>query len=178
MARGLATRSRWRRLRSAHSRHTFSGITPAFMSNPKILQPTQKPARDSKAAATMIKPSTAHVAVWSPKPNHRTTAAVENAVPIAWAKRFGGPGTGLGGPSLGATTRVASWPSGLRLGPVSTLAQNPYAIGASSQGSSKATAATHMTRTAKATTRRGKLVYRVGEAEQPLGTAFHGRNPT
>ena len=36
--------------------------------------------------------------------------------PMAWAKRFGGPGTSFGGPSRGATTRVASWPSGLSVG--------------------------------------------------------------
>ena len=47
----------------------------------------------------------------SPKPNHSTRAAVDIAAPIAWAKRLGGPGTGRARSSLGATTRVASWPS-------------------------------------------------------------------
>jgi hypothetical protein len=53
--------------------------------------------------------------------------------PIACAKRFGGPATTFGVPSRGATTRVASWPSGLSVGPVSTRAQKPSASGTSSQ---------------------------------------------
>ena len=47
------------------------------------------------------------------------------AAPMPWAKRFGGPGTYLGAPSRGAATRVANWPTGLSVGPVSTRAQNP-----------------------------------------------------
>ena len=45
--------------------------------------------------------------------------------PMAWANRLGGPATSRGAANRGATTRVASWPSGLRVGPVSTRAQNP-----------------------------------------------------
>jgi hypothetical protein len=47
------------------------------------------------------------------------------AAPIPWANRLGGPGTGFGAPSRGATTRLASAPSGDNRGPVSTRAQNP-----------------------------------------------------
>jgi len=36
--------------------------------------------------------------------------AIATAAPTPWAKRFGGPLTSFGGPSRGATTRVASWP--------------------------------------------------------------------
>ena len=51
---------------------------------------------------------------------------VENTTPMAWANRFGGPATGLGPQGRrGATTRVATWPSGLNVGPVSTRAQKP-----------------------------------------------------
>ena len=44
---------------------------------------------------------------------------------MPWAKRLGGPGTGFLGPSAGAITFWAVQPSGLRVGPVSTRAQNP-----------------------------------------------------
>jgi len=53
-------------------------------------------------------------------------AAVVSVAPIAWAKRLGGPGVSRSANgSAGATTRVASWPSGLRVGPVRTRAQKP-----------------------------------------------------
>ena len=55
-----------------------------------------------------------------------TNAAVVSTVPMAWAKRFGGPGVGrAANGSSGTTTRVASWPSGLNVGPVRTRAQKP-----------------------------------------------------
>jgi hypothetical protein len=77
----------------------------------------------SPAAATSITSSTS-VAVVAPA-SHRISAVVEMAAPIPWAKRFGGTGTCLGAPSRGAATRVANWPTGLSVGPVSTRAQNP-----------------------------------------------------
>ena len=41
-------------------------------------------------------------------------AVVDKATPTAWANRLGGPGTGRAATgSRGATTRVASWPSGI-----------------------------------------------------------------
>jgi len=53
-------------------------------------------------------------------------AAVANRRPIVWAKRLGGPGTDLTGlPKIGTSTFVANSPSGLRVGPVSTLATKP-----------------------------------------------------
>ena len=42
----------------------------------------------------------------------------EKTTPMAWAKRLGGPATGRAATARrGATTRVASWPSGLSVGP-------------------------------------------------------------
>jgi protein-tyrosine-phosphatase len=78
---------------------------------------------------------------------------VEKQTPIACAKRLGGPGTRRGGPRRGATTLVASWPSGLSVGPVSTRAQKPYASGTNIQGLRRPNAATHITTTPPATTR-------------------------
>ena len=43
------------------------------------------------------------------------------------------PGTGFAGPSRGATTTLASRPSGLSFGPVRTRAMKPYASGTNSQ---------------------------------------------
>jgi hypothetical protein len=54
-------------------------------------------------------------------------AIEENISPTNWAKRFGGPATFLFLlPSIGTITRVANKPIGLNLGPVRTLAKNPY----------------------------------------------------
>ena len=64
-------------------------------------------------------------AVSAPKPSARTAAAVVIAAPIPCAKRFGGPATYFGGPRRGATTRIATRPSGLSVGPVRTRAQKP-----------------------------------------------------
>lgn len=65
------------------------------------------------------------VATADPTPYQAMRAADEKVTPMAWANRFGGPGTGRGGAILGAITRVASWPRGLSVGPVRTRAQNP-----------------------------------------------------
>ena len=52
-------------------------------------------------------------------------AALVIVAPSACANRLGGPDTGFGAPSRGATTRLASAPSGDSFGPVSTRAQKP-----------------------------------------------------
>jgi hypothetical protein len=69
-------------------------------------------------------PSRTSVAVVAPA-SAQIAAAVVIAAPMPCANRFGGPGTYLGAPRRGAATRVANWPSGLSVGPVSTRAQKP-----------------------------------------------------
>ena len=54
-------------------------------------------------------------------------AAIEKNRPILCANLFGGPGTSLGFAILCAKKRVAKIPIGLSVGPVATLAANPYA---------------------------------------------------
>jgi len=81
---------------SAQERHTSSGMTPALMRSPNTLQPRHSPRADSKNAAVARRPTTTQVAVLSPKPNQSTIAVEENTTPMAWAKRFGGPGTSRG----------------------------------------------------------------------------------
>ena len=52
--------------------------------------------------------------------------------PINCANLLGGPGTGLSGdPIAGTIILVAMRPIGLRVGPVKTLAKNPYVINSS-----------------------------------------------
>ena len=104
-------------------------------------------------------------AVSAPKPRASTAATVDTAAPIPCAKRFGGPATYLGGPRRGATTVIATRPSGLSLGPVRTRAQKPYAIGTSSQWAPVSRIATARERHDARDDARGLLVDRVGEAE-------------
>ena len=85
-----AWRAAARRVRSAHSRQTDSGITPSRISQPKTMQPTHTPASDSSAGkTTMIAPmrSTGRLVPASQK----TVAAMVKTAPTAAAKRFGGP---------------------------------------------------------------------------------------
>ncbi len=115
----------FRRLTSAHSRQISSGISPTRISTAKIRQPRQSPNAASRNAApssgTRTQRATLHPAL-----TQTIRAAVLKKAPMAWAKRFGGPGVSLGAKgSLGAATRVANWPSGLSEGPVSTRAQKP-----------------------------------------------------
>ena len=45
---------------------------------------------------------------------------------MAWAKRFGGPAVGWAATSSrGRTTRVTTWPQGLKVGPVMVRATKP-----------------------------------------------------
>ncbi len=90
------------------------------------MHPRQMANADSRRAARAIVATTAQVAPDWPNPYQSTTAAVDRVAPMAWANRLGGPATGFGGQgSRGATSRVATRPSGLSLGPASTRAQNP-----------------------------------------------------
>ena len=118
---------------STQSAQTSSGTRPARIARPKSLQPTQKPKIDSSPEATTIATSSPSARPSRPKPSAATAPAVVMTAPMPCAKRFGGPDTYLGGPSRGATTAVASRPSGLSVGPVSTRAMKPTASTASSQ---------------------------------------------
>src|SRR5579862_8403425 len=105
--------------------HTSGGIIPAFINIAKALQPKQIANADSRkaAVANIIKRTTA--AVHSPERVSRK-AHRENAAPIPWAKRFGGPGTGRSANGRrGVRTLVTNCPSGLSFGPVSTRAPKP-----------------------------------------------------
>lgn len=63
-------------------------------------------------------------------------AATENTRPIDWANLLGGPGTArFGLPIIGRIILVDSIPIGLSVGPVATLAKNPYARKNNSHGS-------------------------------------------
>src|SRR6476469_9138428 len=72
---------------------------------------------------------------------------------MAWANRFGGPGTNRAGPSRGAMTLVANWPKSENLGPDATLATNPSANGHSSHGVWNTSVAIQSTTTIPATDR-------------------------
>ncbi len=66
------------------------------------------------------------------KTNTRMVAAEDINNPINCANLLGGPGTGLSGdPIVGTIILVAMRPIGLRVGPVKTLAKNPYVINSS-----------------------------------------------
>ena len=112
--------------------HTDSGISFNFINQPKTKQPAQNPSMDSSDAK---KPSIAikyFADAGESKKNTRMVAAEDNINPINCANLFGGPGTGLSGdPIAGTIIFVAMRPIGLRVGPVNTLAKNPYVINSS-----------------------------------------------
>src|SRR5262249_42868825 len=118
-----------RSVTSAHAVQVLAGMRPTRIRPAKIAHPTQNAKTDSSVAAITIMPSRATATQSARKPKWATTAADDIVAPRACAKRLGGPGTGRGRPRRGATSRVASWPSGLNVGPVSTRARNPYASG-------------------------------------------------
>ena len=112
--------------------HTDSGINFNFINQPKTKQPAQSPSMDSRDAK---KPSIAikyFAETGESKTNTRMVAAEDINNPINCANLLGGPGTGLSGdPIAGTIIFVAMRPIGLRLGPVKTLAKNPYVINSS-----------------------------------------------
>lgn len=107
--------------------HTSSGTNPIFISSEKVLHPAQKPKADSKKAK--IARTTSNVcAIDGISSNKKINAPVEKQTPIAWANCLGGPATNLlDFIILVVRIRVDSCPIGLKDGPVSILAQKPYA---------------------------------------------------
>src|SRR5690348_5586788 len=88
---------------------------------------------------------------------------------MPWARRFGAPGLNFAGRLIrGVTTRVANWPSGLSVGPVSTRAANPYVSGASSHGWSRTTALVAIVTTPPATTRAEVSLTGSGKPSTPM----------
>src|SRR3954471_6590843 len=137
----------------AQRSHVSSGTRPRRMSTANTWQPRQSAKTDSSVAATTSRPTRTSAAPVSPNPSASTAADVVNAAPMPCAKRFGGPATYFGAPSRGAITPLASRPSGLSVGPVSTRAQKPYASGTSSQCAPVSNTTTPARATTPATTR-------------------------
>ena len=100
-------------------------MTPARISTPNTRQPTQSPKTDSSVAKTIISTRIASATVVQPRASAATAADTVHTAPMDWAKRFGGPGVGRGGPSRGATTSIARRARGLSVGPVSARATKP-----------------------------------------------------
>jgi hypothetical protein len=100
-------------------------MIPTLARRAKTRHPTQKPTKASSEAAPKSIAVSTQAAACSEHPNHRISADKENASPIAWANRLGGPATRRGAPMRGAATRVANCPSGLSFGPESTRAAKP-----------------------------------------------------
>src|ERR1019366_46907 len=133
---------------------TSAGITPARISTANALQPRHRPNTDSSVAATISSPSNTYAAVLRPNPSANTAADTENAAPIPWAKRLGGPATGRAATRRrGVMRRVTRSPSGLNVGPLRTRATKPYAITAVSHGWPKTIAARLSSTTPLATRR-------------------------
>ena len=98
---------------------------PAWINRAKIVHPKQNPKKPSSDAAPM---SGIRIQRASSQPalNHVINAALENANPMAWAKRLGGPGTNFcHDVRCGALTCTANQPSGEIFGPVATRARKP-----------------------------------------------------
>jgi len=135
------------------------------------LQPTQRPNAASSVAKTAITPSSPDAARCEPAPYQRIVAATVKSAPIACANRLAGPGeyrcaTG----SRGVTTVVANLPSGLRVGPVSTRARNPYASTGTSHPCWNATDTTASTATTPATVRADVSLTGFGNENNPFMT--------
>ena len=125
--RDPATPSAGSRLSAGHRRHRsargathadvrafeadrLAGSAPARISSANSRQPTQNPKIDSRPEAAIIPTSRTSATVWSWPTSATSAMAIVITAPIACAKRFGGPGTGLAAPRRGATSRVASLP--------------------------------------------------------------------
>ena len=96
------------------------------MSKAKMRHPRQRPNAASRNAATASRP-TSNAAGPQPATAQATTARVVQRRPDPLGEPFGGSRgrARTGGAGPGTTTRVASWPRGLMVGPVSTRAQKP-----------------------------------------------------
>ena len=112
--------------------HTDSGISFNFINQPKTKHPAQNPSMDSKDAKNPSIAIKYFAETGESKTNTRMVAAEDINNPINCANLLGGPGTGLSGdPIAGTIILVAMRPIGLRVGPVKTLAKNPYVINSS-----------------------------------------------
>jgi hypothetical protein len=109
--------------------HTDSGIRFNFINQPKTKQPAQNPSMDSNDAKKHIIAIKYLADVGESNANIAIVAEKDINNPINWANLLGGPGTNLlGDPSAGTIIFVARRPIGLKVGPVNTLAKNPYVI--------------------------------------------------
>jgi len=109
--------------------HTDSGIRFNFINQPKTKQPAQNPSIDSNEAKKHSIAIKYLADVGESKTNIAIVAKTDINNPINCANLLGGPGTGLlGDPSTGTIIFVAKRPIGLKVGPVNTLARNPYVI--------------------------------------------------
>ena len=109
--------------------HTDSGIRFNFINQPKTKQPAQKPSMDSNEAKKHSIAIKYLADVGESKTNIAIVAETDINNPINCANLLGGPGTGLlGDPSTGTIIFVAKRPIRLKVGPVNTLARNPYVI--------------------------------------------------
>ena len=138
----------------AHSSQIAAGISPMRIRPANTRQPTQYPAIDSRAAATISIPSSTSAATLDAgrvaQRDHCRGHGDRGAHPLR--KALGRSRHRLLGPRRGATTRVAKRPSGLSVGPVSTRATKPYASGMSSQYHEVASVITPVASTTAATT--------------------------
>jgi len=109
--------------------HTDSGMIFSFINHPKTKQPAQNPSIDSNDAKKPIIPIKYLAEVGESKAIIATVADAEITSPTNCANLLGGPGTSLvGDPNIGTMTLVARRPIGLKVGPVKTLAKNPYVM--------------------------------------------------
>ena len=107
-----------------HCSHIDSGTNPIFINLLKIKQPAQNPTNASNEAKSNNKLSIASLSKCCSTMN-KYNVSDEQTKPIICANRFGGPATFFFG-RLGAIILVTNWPIGLKVGPVSTRAINPY----------------------------------------------------
>jgi len=109
--------------------HTDAGIRFNFINQPKTKQPAQNPSMDSNDAKKHITAIKYLADVGESNTNNAIVAERDINNPINCANLLGGPGTSLlGDPSAGTIIFVARRPTGLKVGPVNTLARNPYVI--------------------------------------------------
>ncbi len=75
-----------------YSSQTSAGMRPQRIRRLNAMQPRQMAAKASSEAAT-VSPAISTYETGCAPASQAIEAAVVNSVPIAWAKRFGGPGT-------------------------------------------------------------------------------------
>jgi hypothetical protein len=128
----------WSRLRQ-RKRHVVACFTSLRRDHTESHQTGEDPAADTKredrlqTAATIMSPSKACVAIGNPraKTPRRQSSPRPTQSPAQNASADQAPAWACRGAAR--VSLVASWPSGLSRGPVSTRATNPNAIGTVSQ---------------------------------------------